>query len=146
MQVSFACEGTFRNNARRRYGMTWRLHRNREDSATRPSLCGKMTCVTVRNYDRLQGHAGTVLGGRRRGRRPRSPKDERNDGRQRGRLPWSPEDEGNDRRWRGRLPRSPEDERNDGNDESNGVAGHGRPRTDKSTKCQRGCDKRSPKL
>ena len=36
--------------------------------------------------------------------------------------------------------------RDDRNDESDGVAGRGRPRTDKCTKCQRGCDRRSPKL
>ena len=59
------------------------------------SRCGTMTGS--------RRHAGTVLGGRRRGKRPRSPEDE-------GR--WTTGD---------------------------GVAGgHGRPRTDKSTECQRG--------
>ena len=47
--------------------------------------------------------AGTVLGGRRRGKRPRSAKD-------------------------GRMM----------DDRSDGVAGHGRRRTDRSTKCQTG--------
>ena len=46
-----------------------------------------------------------------------------------------------DGRQHSKRPRSAEDYRND---ESDGVGGQ--PRTDKSTKCQRGCDGRSPKL
>ena len=67
-------------------------------------------------------HAGTVLSGRRRGWRPRSAKGQ-GDGQQCDRRPQSLEDEGNDK---------------NGDDESGGVAGHSRPRTDKCTKCQKG--------
>ena len=42
VQVIFACGGAFRNDARQLYRMTQRLHRNREDDATRLSLCVKM--------------------------------------------------------------------------------------------------------
>ena len=67
------------------------------------------TTVTGRTMASSRRQAGTVLGGRRRGRRPRSAEDYRND-------------------------------------ESDGVGGHGQPRTDNSTKCKRGCDGRVPKL
>ena len=90
--------------------------------------------VTVRTMAGSRRHAGTVLGGRRRGKRPRSPEDRRTmddgvasgHGRRRKGGRWTTA-------WQAATVGE-----GDRNDKSDGVAGHSRPRTDKSVKCQKG--------